>query len=97
MLGFLFGIVGLALICFGVYRASTGTRGPLSRGAYQKAAEVVMTSLLAAVAGLVVLVFAASGSIVSSIVALVIGAGLAVVGGRVLYRGMVRQVQGRRS
>lgn len=96
MLGFLFGVVGLALIGVGVYRARTGTRAPLARGAYPKAVEVLATSLLTAVAGLVLFVFAVSGSLVSALVGLVVGAALATTGGRSLFRGMIRQVRGPR-
>ncbi|HEY9473682.1 MAG TPA: hypothetical protein VIS06_07505 [Mycobacteriales bacterium] len=96
MLGFLLGVLGLAMIGFGLYRAGTGTRAPLARGVYPRAVEVLVTSLLTAVAGLVLLVFAASGSIVSAFVGLLVGAGVAVVGGRSLFRGMIRQVHGPR-
>lgn len=96
MFGFLLGVVGLALLGFGVYRAGTGTRAPLARGAYPKAVEVLVTSLLTAVAGLVLLVFAASGSIVTTLVWLLVGAVAAIVGGRALFRGMIRQVRGPR-
>lgn len=96
MFGFLMGVVGLVLIGVGAYRAKTGTRAPLARGAYPKAVEVLVSSLLIAVAGLVLLVFAASGSLVSTLLALLIGAGVAVVGGRSLFRGMIRQVRGPR-
>lgn len=95
MLGFLIGIVGVVLLGFGVYRASTGTRAPLLRGSYQKAVEVLVTALLTAVAGFTLLVFAASGwSIVTTLVGLAVGAAAAVVGGRFLFRGMVKSVQG---
>ena len=93
MFGFLLGVVGLALVGFGVYRARTGPRAPLARGAYPKAVEVLVTSLLIAVAGLVLLVFAASGSIVSTLVALLVGGGAAIIGGRALFGGMIRQVR----
>lgn len=95
-MGFLLGVIGLALIAFGVYRARTGTRAPLTRGAYPKAVEVLVTSLLVAVAGMVLLVFAASGSIISALVGLLVGFALAGVGGRTLFRGMIRQVRGPR-
>lgn len=95
-MGFLLGIVGLALIGFGAYRAKAGTRAPLARGAYSKAVEVLATSLIIAVGGLVLFVFAASGSIVSAFVGLLIGAGLAAVGGRSVFRGMMKQVHGPR-
>lgn len=95
MLGFLIGVVGVVLLGLGVYRASTGTRGPLMRGSYQKAVEVMVVALLMAVAGFTLMVFAASGwSLTAAVMGLAAGTAAAVLGGRYLFRGMVRSVQG---
>lgn len=95
MLRFLIVVAGLALLAFGVYRASTGPRAPLARGAYQHAVQVWATSLLISVVGFTVFVLGASWSALATVAGFVIGGLLAIVGGSILYKGMIRQVQGR--
>lgn len=90
-------IVGIAALAFGVFRAATGMRGPLGRGAYQAAVQTCASSLLVAVAGFTVLLYGFAGTLLSVVAGLLIGIVLAGIGGAILYNTMVRQVGGNRG